>query len=319
MKKFLSVLLALSLLVGVVLLSSCEAFGKKDKEKSNASKDTYGLADADFKEIVDKLEKMGYSVDYRNGDTETGVVEMLDAWQNNGGLQVSSGWGRVSIARLEKEKTAELYYNTLKAEYDGKIATLEAEIELYEHLLNDFADQLSEKETVAYREERNDLKAELTLLKDEIDLGYYGTLVWYGNRSVLESVGNSGSSANKKPDNSDSISPSYSEEPGWQTAAPNASAPQEERPSYTVEYRPTEEYPTEAYPTEEYPTAKDPVESPPVDTYAPDPWGGSTSPDASVSTSGLHFEAATTVDPVAPSYSDSYISTGEATPDGGRR
>lgn len=314
MKKFLSVLLALSLLVGVVLLSSCEAFGKKDKDKSNALKDTYGLADADFKEIVDKLEKMGYSVDYRNGDTETGVVEMLDAWQNNGGLQVSSGWGRVSIARLEKEKTAELYYNTLKAEYDGKIATLEAEIELYEHLLNDFADQLSEKETVAYREERNALKEELMLLKDEIDLGYYGTLVWYGNRSVLESVGNSGSSANKKPGNSDSISPSYSEEPGWQTAAPNASAPQEERPSYTVEYRPTEEYPTE-----EYPTAKDPVENPPVDTYAPDPWGGSTSPDASVSTSGLHFEAATTVVPVAPSYSDSYISTGEAAPDDGRR
>ena len=311
MKKFLSVLLALSLLVGVVLLSSCEAFGKKDKDKSNALKDTYGLADADFKEIVDKLEKMGYSVDYRNGDTETGVVEKLDAWHNYKGLQVGR---KVSIARLEKEKTAELYYNTLKAEYDGKIATLEAEIELYEHLLNDFADQLSEEETVAYREERNDLKAELMRLKDEIDLGYYGTLVWYGNRSVLESVGNSGSSANKKPGNSDSISPSYSEEPGWQTAAPNASAPQEERPSYTVEYRPTEEYPTE-----EYPTAKDPVENPPVDTYAPDPWGGSTSPDASVSTSGLHFEAATTVVPVAPSYSDSYISTGEATPDGGRR
>ena len=314
MKKFLSVLLALSLLVGVVLLSSCEAFGKKDKDKSNALKDTYGLADADFKEIVNKLENLGYYVDYRNGDTETGVVEMLDAWHNNGGLQVSSGWGRVSIARLEKEKTAELYYNTLKAEYDGEIATLEAEIELYEHLLNDFADQLSEEETVAYREERNDLKAELMRLKDEIDLGYYGTLVWYGNRSVLESIGNSGSSANKKPGNSDSISPSYSEESGRQTAAPNASAPQEERPSYTVEYRPTEEYPTE-----EYPTAKDPVENPPVDTYAPDPWGGSTSPDASVSTSGLHFEVATTVVPVAPSYSDSYISTGEAAPDDGRR
>ena len=314
MKKILSVLLALSLLVGVVLLSSCEAFGKKDKEKSNALKDTYGLADADFKEIVNKLESLGYYVDYRNGDAETGVVEMLDAWHNNDDLQVSSGWGRVSIARLEKEKTAELYYNTLKAEYDGEIAMLEAEIELYEHLLNDFADQLSEEETVAYREERNDLKEELMRLKDEIDLGYYGTLVWYGNRSVLESIGTSGSSANKKPGNSDSISPSYSEEPGWQTAAPNASAPQEERPSYTVEYRPTEEYPTE-----EYPTAKDPVENPPVDTYAPDPWGGSTSPDASVSTSGLHFEAATTVVPVAPSYSDSYISTGEAAPDDGRR
>lgn len=314
MKKILSVLLALSLLVGVVLLSSCEAFGKKDKEKSNALKDTYGLADADFKEIVNKLESLGYYVDYRNGDAETGVVEKLDAWHNNDDLQVSSGWGRVSIARLEKEKTAELYYNTLKAEYDGEIAMLEAEIELYEHLLNDFADQLSEEETVAYREERNDLKAELMRLKDEIDLGYYGTLVWYGNRSVLESIGTSGSSANKKPGNSDSISPSYSEEPGWQTAAPNASAPQEERPSYTVEYRPTEEYPTE-----EYPTAKDPVENPPVDTYAPDPWGGSTSPDASVSTSGLHFEAATTVVPVAPSYSDSYISTGEAAPDDGRR
>ena len=76
MKKFLSVLLALSLLVGVVLLSSCEAFGKKDKDKSNALKDTYGLADADFKEIVNKLENLRYYVDYRNGDAETGVVEM---------------------------------------------------------------------------------------------------------------------------------------------------------------------------------------------------------------------------------------------------
>lgn len=184
MKKFLALFFALLMLASsVTLLSAC----KKEKEDDDKSsiKDTYGIATADPEDLCDALEDANYTTHYRTDSNNPGMTAQLYA---------SNEEHAVYIIYCEAEKTAQLYYNVVKAEYDNDIACLEAEIELCQHMVQDYADDLTSSELDDYEDEVKEMKQELKEFQEDYVLGYSGTVVWYGNRSAFEHI----NSSNKK-------------------------------------------------------------------------------------------------------------------------
>ena len=123
MKKLLATLLALTMLVGTLMLASC---GTKPE--------------LDLKEAQKNLEAAKYTVVYNDDkdelkDNMPGLVELLSA-------RSEDGEDFVYVYVFDNAKTAKLFYQQMKMSRDQAIEEKELEIKFYEHILDEYAQSI---------------------------------------------------------------------------------------------------------------------------------------------------------------------------------
>lgn len=165
MKKLLVVLLALTMLVGTLALTSCGA-----------------KPELDLDDAADALEDADYSVSFKDDEDDPSVDEALYARSDDYD-------DYVYIVVYKDTKTAKLAYKELKLDQDQEKESLELEIKYYEHILNKYEDDMDSDEVDDYEDKLKDLKKELEKLEDgEIVYGRSGKTVWYGTKKAIEAT-----------------------------------------------------------------------------------------------------------------------------------
>jgi mevalonate kinase len=167
MKKIISALLVLVMLIGCALtLTSC-AKPELNFEKAKAN-----------------LEKAGYDVKYSAKASELksfgylGLVEALEAENDDG--------EEIVIAKFDKTKTAKLYIKEQEMSKDRQIEYIKYEIKAMEHMLRTYEEQYSADEIKELNEERKEAKEALEAMKEEFIVGRSGKTVWYGTKAAVE-------------------------------------------------------------------------------------------------------------------------------------
>ena len=161
MKKFLTLMLAVLMLVGsVVVLSSCGA-----KPKLNLEKAEEALKDND------------YMVSYSDDVDEAGMEEALYAYKDDNSLV---------IIKYAKSSTAKLYYQQMKMELDNEIAALELDIKMAKHMLDKYEKDLDSDEIDELEDEIKELEKELEEYEEDYVVGRSGKYVWYGTAKAVK-------------------------------------------------------------------------------------------------------------------------------------
>lgn len=161
MKKFLTLMLAVLMLVGsVVVLSSCGA-----KPKLNLEKAEEALKDND------------YMVSYSDDVDEAGMEEALYAYKGDNSLV---------IIKYAKSSTAKLYYQKMKMELDNEIEALELEIKMAKHMLDKYEKDLDSDEIDELEDEIKELEKELEEYEEDYVVGRSGKYVWYGTAKAVK-------------------------------------------------------------------------------------------------------------------------------------
>ena len=161
MKKFLTLMLAVLMLVGsVVVLSSCGA-----KPKLNLEKAEEALKDND------------YMVSYSDDVDEAGVEESLYAYKEGNSLV---------IIKFAKSSTAKLYYQQMKMEQEYEIKSLEFEIKAAKHMLDKYEKELDSDEIDELEDEIKELEKELEEYEEDSVIGRSGKYVWYGTAKAVK-------------------------------------------------------------------------------------------------------------------------------------
>ena len=162
-KRSLAVLLALAMLIGcVALFASC---GPKPE--------------LDLRAAEDALEDEDYFVYYSDDEDEEEpyIEESLYAYKDDESL---------TIVRFADSKSAKLFYNELKFEYDTEVEELELEIKRIKHILNKYSDELKSDYIDELEDELKDYEKELEELQEEGLFGINGKVVWYGTERAIE-------------------------------------------------------------------------------------------------------------------------------------
>jgi len=166
MKKILTVLLAMAMLLGcVAMFASCGNQGPKPK---------LNLEDA-----ADALEDEDYSVHYEDDEDNlgAGVVESLSAYKDDDGLY---------ITKYASSATAKLYFEKFKFQYEMQIKSIKLQIKEKEHLLKKYEDDLDNDDIDDLEDDIKDLEKELEELEDEACFGRSGKYVWYGTKDAIK-------------------------------------------------------------------------------------------------------------------------------------
>ena len=168
MKKLFAALLALTMLVGMFALTSCN----KAKPELDLEKAEKALEDAKYTVVVaDKKEDIDMP----------GVEKMLRAadekYENH-----------LYIYVFEDAKTAKLFYQQMKVSYDQQIEQLELEIKYYELILDTYKDDMDSDAIDDMEDELKDMKEELEEYKEDYSFGRDGKTVWNGTVKAVEAT-----------------------------------------------------------------------------------------------------------------------------------
>ncbi len=162
MKKLLVVLLALTMLVGTLALTSCGARPELD------------LDDAE-----DALEDADYYVDVDDDFDDPSIDEKLTAYSDDHD-------DYITITVYKDTKTAKLQYEKLKYESKVEKEYLEMQIEYYEHILDEYEDDLDSDDIDDLEDELKAIKKQLKNFDEENCIGRSGKTVWYGTKKAIE-------------------------------------------------------------------------------------------------------------------------------------
>ena len=122
------------------------------------------------------LEDLDYRVSY-DADGETGIEVSLYAYKDNESLH---------IAQFKKASTAKLYREYLEIEYGQRIEVMEKQIEIYEHILSTYKNDMDEEEKQDIEEQIEYYKERLEEAKDQMIIGNFGKYVWQGSKGAIE-------------------------------------------------------------------------------------------------------------------------------------
>ena len=165
MKKFLSLLLAVVMILGCTLtLSSCFSF--------LAAKPEMDLEDA-----MENLEDEDYVVAYDDDSEDPGYEEYLYARSEDD--------DSLTVVVFSDKKLANMYYDELKAQLKYQKEYIELEIKYTEYMLENYKKEFDSDDIDEMKDELKDLKKQLKKL-DEMVVGKKGTTVWYGTESAIE-------------------------------------------------------------------------------------------------------------------------------------
>jgi len=166
MKKILTVLLAMAMLLGcVAVLASCTKQGPKPN--------------LDLEDAADVLEDEDYSVVYVDDedDLDPGMVETLTAYDDDNYLYV---------IKFASSATAKLYYEEIKLEYDYNLESTKLEIKSKEHTLKKYDDDLENAEIDEIEDDIKDLEKEIKEMEEEACFGRSGKYVWIGTKDAVK-------------------------------------------------------------------------------------------------------------------------------------
>ena len=172
MKKILSLVLALMMLVGGVLaLSSC------GKVKPNLN----------FDEAKTKLEAAGYEVSIvdKKESLDPGEAKYFRAYKT-GDENTDSQY--LYITEYKDKKLAKMYYEEMVTELENSIAAMKAQIEIYERTLKLYQDELDSDTINEINDEIKELNEELVDYEENYTYGISGTVVWYGTVKAAEAT-----------------------------------------------------------------------------------------------------------------------------------
>ena len=122
------------------------------------------------------LENLDYRVSY-DADGETGIEVSLYAYKDDESLH---------ITQFKKASTAKLYKEYLELQYGAEIELIEKQIEIYEHLLSTYKNDMEEAEIQDLEEQIEHYKEELEEAKDQMIVGNFGKYVWRGSKDAIE-------------------------------------------------------------------------------------------------------------------------------------
>lgn len=173
MKKFLTVILAVSLLIGSVLVfSSCDMMTS-----------LFNSPELDLEDAKDNLEDNGYSVSYNDDPSQVNVKETLTATYSDSFF--SGAKETLNITVYADSKSASLAYDKLKIQKDVQKEFIELQIQEYENILKKYDDDLRSSESDYYEDQIKDLEEQLEELEDAI-IGKSGNTVWYGTKQAID-------------------------------------------------------------------------------------------------------------------------------------
>lgn len=165
MKKILSSILVFIMLVGCVFtLASC-------------SRPELDLATAKV-----NLEAKGFTVFLQTKDLDEGEVQKLTAYD---GLYPGEGQ-YLYVVVYDNTKTAKIMLEQFEIQKKQGKENLEYEIELTEHLLKTYRDELSTSEIADYEDDIKEYKDALDTFDDEFILGRKGKTIWYGTKLAID-------------------------------------------------------------------------------------------------------------------------------------
>ena len=167
MKKILSSILVFIMLVGCVFtLASC-------------SRPELDLATA-----KSNLEAKGFTVILQTNKDylSEGIVQKLTAYD---GLYSDEGQ-YLNIIVFDNTKTAKIALEEQEIIKKQSKENLEYQIELTEHLLKTYRDELSTSEIADYEDEIKEYEDVLATFDDEFILGRKGKTIWYGTKLAIE-------------------------------------------------------------------------------------------------------------------------------------
>ena len=180
MKKFLALFLALVMLsFSVFALASCSS-----------------KPELDFEDAKDALEENNYNVSYEDEPEEPFIEQMIYASKEKS----NGDYMTIHIISFKDAKSAKLCYKMLQYENDAKIAELEAmidslelEIEMMRHILEEYDDDIFseeideiEEEIDDYEDKLKDKMNQLEEIEDDYVIGRSGKTAWYGDKKAIE-------------------------------------------------------------------------------------------------------------------------------------
>lgn len=162
MKKTLTCLL--SCLLAVLCLFTCIGCNEKPALSINE-------ADA-------ALTERGYEVEIEYGDADyisiEGVVKKS--------LYAEKGEDNITIIEFEKASTAKRFYKMRKESINATISYMEQYIAWYEHLLDEYNDEMSSDDIDDMQDDLKDLRKEIKEAEEELEaMGRSGKFVWYAS------------------------------------------------------------------------------------------------------------------------------------------
>ena len=167
MKKIISALLVLVMLIGCALtLTSC-AKPELNFEKAKANLEAAGY-DVEYSAKAEELKSFGC----------LGLVEALEAENDDG--------EEIVIAKFDKTKTAKLYIKEQEMSKERQIEYIKYEIKAAEHMVKTYKDELSADEIKDYNEKIEEAKEALEAMKEDFIVGRSGKTVWYGTKAAVE-------------------------------------------------------------------------------------------------------------------------------------
>ena len=165
MKKILSSILVFIMLVGCVFtLASC-------------SRPELDLATAKV-----NLEAKGFTVILQTKNLSDGVEQKLTAYD---GLYSDEGQ-YLNIIVFDNTKTAKIALEQFEIQKKQGKEDLEYQIELTEHLLKTYRDELSTSEIAEYEDNIKEYEDALAAFDDEFILGRKGKTIWYGTKLAID-------------------------------------------------------------------------------------------------------------------------------------
>ena len=161
MKKLTGKILAGALALGCMCTAaSCGFFGWSMDDVKESLKDN---------NYVVSIEK-----DIGLGDFE-GYVAYLYAEEENDGEE----W--FELYEFQSARTAKLYYNMNKTWRENKIEDLEAEIALYEYVVDQYDNDMTDVSVTCVEEYIKELQEDIEDYQEDLEnMGRKGVYVWYG-------------------------------------------------------------------------------------------------------------------------------------------
>ena len=163
MKKLLSVLLALMMIIGTLALVSC---GPKPE--------------LDIDAAAKALEKADYDVDVDDEFSNPSIEKRLSA-------ESEDGKDYIYIVVYKDTKSAKLAYEDQKMSLDQYKEEIKLKIETYEHLIDEYESDLKSDEINSYKDKIKDYEKTLEEM-DEYVIGRSGKTIWYGTEKAVEAT-----------------------------------------------------------------------------------------------------------------------------------
>ncbi len=174
MKRIISVVLALMMLVGGVLaLTSCDKKVAPNLDLE-AAKTKLEAAEYDMVKLVDKKEEL-----------EPGVAKTFRAYKDGGDETDDQS---IYITEYKDKKLAKMYYEQLKASFEQEVANIEAQIKIMEKTLELYEAEMDSDAINELKDEIKELNEELTDYEENFTIGIDGCFVWYGTVKAAEAT-----------------------------------------------------------------------------------------------------------------------------------